>query len=62
MWLCHITTGDGNDGGAEHLHLLHIDALALYVGPVSYTHLDVYKRQVNSKSSNRTSLEFFQEV
>ena len=33
----HIATGDGNDGGAEHLHLLHIDALALYVG---LTHVD----------------------
>ena len=32
-----FATGDGNDGGAEHLHLLHIDALALYVG---LTHVD----------------------
>ena len=41
--------GDDLDGAAQ------IAALAFPVQPVSYTHLDVYKRQVSSRPTSRSS-------
>ena len=43
--LLYLLVGDLLAGGGRHHPALYLAGIVVCVGPVSYTHLDVYKRQ-----------------
>ena len=46
--------GDAQVGALKRLSLsIHRGEFAAIIGPVSYTHLDVYKRQASNRAGSR---------
>ena len=42
--------------------LVAVNGLLAYMGPVSYTHLDVYKRQMQQRASSACIYDFFMDL